>query len=109
MVAALLKYLLNPDSINKADPITGSKVSKQSVITTANTLSHRLLISNPDSPNHEAHQDTPLSTEKPLSMEEKLEEAMAAAVAKQPVRELPKSLAQDFKMFEATKKKHRVP
>ena len=105
VAVALLKYLINPDSINKADPITGTKVSKQSVITTANTLSHRLLISNPDSPNHEAHQDTPLSTEKPLSMEEKLEEAMAATVAEQPVRELPKSLAQDFKMFEATTKR----
>ena len=38
-------------------------------------------------------------------MEEKLEEAMAVAVAEQPVRELPKSLAQDFKMFEATQKR----
>jgi len=32
-------------------------------------------------------------------MEEKLKEAMVAAVAEQPVRELPKLLAQDFKMF----------
>ena len=68
MVVALLKYLLNPDSINKAEPITGTKVSKQSVITTANTLSHRLVISNPDSLNPETYQDTSLSTEKLLSM-----------------------------------------
>ena len=99
MAVALLKYLLNSDSINKADPITGTKVSKQFVITTTN----------PDSPNPEAHQDTPLPTEKQLSVEENLEEALAAAVAEQPVRELPKSLAQDFQMFESHKNAQSRP
>ena len=99
---ALMKYLLNPESAMKVDPISGTKIQKQAIIQLANSLCHRLLGPNTSD---EPMQATDVDIEKPLSMREKLQKAIDAAVAEQTDRDLPKSLAQDFKLFEATTKR----
>ena len=99
----LLKYLRNPEHISGTDPITGHKISKNAILNKANELCQRLIPK--EIQNIEETVAEPVDAAVPMSMEEKLNKAIAEATAEQDEHLLPTSLAQDFKMYEATKKR----
>ena len=70
----VVALLMNQDSINKVDPVTGAKVvSKNSVINMTNSFSQRLLILNADNSKSQLltdSTDTHLTTDTPMSMKE---------------------------------------
>ena len=105
ILVALVKYLLHPVSIAMTDPIGEVKTPKQDILTLANRLSKRLFSATTTGLEEYIEQFDETEVCVDISKEEKLQKVIDAMLEQQPERELPKSLQQDFKMFEATKKR----
>ena len=104
-LVALAKYLLNPETISKVDPLTGLKVKKESLITLANSLSQKLFSTHVPNANDTIQEEEEAEPERVLSVRERLQMSIESAVEEPADRDLPKTLKEDFKLFEATKKR----
>ena len=100
----LMKYLVNGDFSQVADQITGTKVTKSSIHTKANLMFTKLF-GQEDTAGNEGPDVDP-EEEKDMSLAEKLNRVIAKSTQQsnnQPTQRVP--LTQDFKLFEATKKR----
>ena len=103
VIVHLMKYLVNGDVPNTVDVITGAKITKTSLHAKANAMFSKLVgheTTGSDDP------DVILAEEEDMSLADKLNRAIAESTQQkdnQPAQRVP--LTQDFKLFEATKKR----
>ena len=103
VIVHLMKYLVNGDVPNTVDVITGAKITKTSLHAKANAMFSKLFgheTTGSDNP------DVILEEEEDMSLADKLNRAIAESTQQkdnQPAQRVP--LTQDFKLFEATKKR----
>ena len=105
----LAKYLINPQSILKEDKISGKIPVRTKFLNFANRLAKRMMdTQNEEEKCGDTEENIDESETETLSKKDLLHRAMANAMLEQPGRAVPKSLAQDLKMFEITREKTEI-